>query len=82
MTESDPLYSVEATNIAFMNQGDVPVWIGKFKLLPGDYYKFDIHPPHWISHQFDIRFEAASVAVTGLRVVAGRKLLIQMMTPQ
>lgn len=77
VTKSSAKFGIKGACILFQNQGDVPVWIGLIKLLPADFYKIDIMPPHIVDQDFNIRFESASVPTSGsLRITTTGPLLI------
>ncbi len=83
LTQSEPTYYLEGSGIMFDNQGNTPVWIGLRKLLPGDAWKIDIAPPHYIKQSVSIRFESAAVPIgSSLRVINAPILCIFLLKPE
>lgn len=78
VTASNFNFGVKGSGILMQNQGEHPVYINDFVLLPGDAKKFDIMPPHIIEDSLNIRFDTlVSLPATSIRLSPGPKLYIE-----
>ncbi len=84
VVKSNPRHGIRGASVLFQNQGNTPVHINDFVLLPGDMKKIDVHPPHFFEDDVNIWFDTDTVLSTGgsLRLAAGPKLYIEYLSPK
>jgi hypothetical protein len=77
---------ITANKITFYNQGNIPVYVGLIKVMPGDSHQVNYEHPHLIRRVFPIRFVTDAIPVSSdIQEEFGLEdnplLIVQTMTP-